>query len=113
MISQSHYEWWWREITALGYRKVEPVRLAREESSWERRNVARAMAEGLMSQEQAAIYMGAKPEERPVDGIDRRALMKLSLEDRRAVLRRHSEQFVDYYGQVATDDWLEADLDEP
>lgn len=112
VISQSHYKWWWREIEALGYRKVERERLPREESTWERRNLARAQAEGLMTMEQAAAYLGVERPTRASDGVDRRALMKLSLEDRRAVLRRHSEQLVDYYAQVASDEWMEADLDE-
>jgi len=113
IISQNQYDWWCREIKALGYSKVEPGRLPREESTWERRNVARAQAEGLMSREQAAAYLGVERQVRATDGIDRRALMKLSLEDRRAVLREHAEQLVDYYEQVASDEWLEVDLDEP
>jgi Zn-dependent peptidase ImmA (M78 family) len=113
VISQNQYEWWRGEIAALGYTKVEPVRLPREESTWERRNLARAQAEGLMTNEQAAAYLGAERPVRASDGIDRRALMKLGLEDRRAVLRTHAEQLVDYYEQVASDEWLEADLDEP
>lgn len=112
VISQTHYEWWWRELSALGYRKVEPVRLPREESTWEKRNLARAQAEGLMTREQAATYLG-KRADGASDGVDRRALMKLSVEDRRAVLRAQAEQLVDYYEQVAASDWLEADLDEP
>ena len=113
VISQNQYEWWWREIEALGYSKVEPVRLPREESTWERRNLARALAEGLMTREQAAAYLGVERPARAADGIDRRALMKLSLEDRRAVLRTHAEQLVGYYENAASDEWLEADLDEP
>jgi len=113
VISQTHYEWWWREIGALGYGKVEPAVILREQSTWERRNLARAQAEGLMTNEQTAAYLGVTPSARSVDAIDRRALMKLSLEDRRAVLRTHAEQLVDYYDQVASGEWLEADLDEP
>lgn len=113
VISQSHYEWWWRELSALGYRRVEPVRLPREESTWEKRSLARAQAEGLMTHEQAATYLGSPRAGGPSDAVDRRALMKLSLEDRRAVLRAQAEQLVEYYEQVATSDWLEADLDEP
>lgn len=113
VISQNHYEWWWREIAALGFTKVEPIRLAREESTWERRNLARAQAEGLMTREQAAAYMGIVGGSiAPADGIDRRALMKLGLEERRAVMRAHADQLVEYYGQVASDEWLGADLDE-
>jgi len=113
VISQTHYEWWWRELSALGYRRVEPVRLPREESTWEKRNLARAQAEGLMTREQAATYLGVERAGGASDGVDRRALMKLSIEDRRAVLRAQAEQLVDYYERVATSDWLEADLDEP
>jgi len=114
VISQNHYQWWWQEIAALGYTKVEPIRLAREESTWERRNLARAQAEGLMTREQAAAYLGAESVTRPpVDGIDRRALMKLGLEERRAVMRADADRLVDHYEQIASDEWLGADLDEP
>jgi len=113
VISQNHYEWWWREIGALGYTKVEPIRLAREESTWERRNLARAQAEGLMTREQAAAYLGAdRATAPPADGIDRRALMTLGLEERRAVLKAHADRLVDYYERVAVDEWLGADIDE-
>lgn len=113
VISQSHYKWWWGEIAALGYRTVEPARLAREESTWVQRNLARATAEGLMTQEQAAAYLGEARAPGAADGIDRRSLMRLSLEDRRAVLRTHAEELVGYYERVASEDWLEGTLDEP
>lgn len=110
VISQSHYSWWWREIEALGYSKVEPAPLPREESTWVRRNLARASAEGLMSKEQVAEYLGGRRPVPVTDGIDRRALMKLGLDERRAVLRAHAERVAGYYDQIGTDEWLEADL---
>lgn len=113
VISQSHYEWWWREIDALGYRKTEPIRLEREQSTWERRNVARAKAERLISASEAAAYLGAEPESQTANEIDRRALMKLSLSDRRAVLREHAQRLAAEYEQTEVDEWLGADLDEP
>lgn len=112
VITEPHYNWWRREIAALGYQRVEPLRLPREQSSWELRNVARAQAEGLMSREQASTYLGAE-RSAGVDGIDRRALAKLSLEDRRAVLRSHAEKLASYYTEAEAIEWLEADLSEP
>ena len=112
VISQNHYEWWRGEILALGYSKVEPMCLPREESTWERRNLARAQAEGLMTREQAAAYLGLEREPSVSDGMDRRALMRLSLQDRRAVLREHAAGLVEYYEGAASEEWLEADLDE-
>jgi Zn-dependent peptidase ImmA (M78 family)/transcriptional regulator with XRE-family HTH domain len=114
VITQAHYDFWFREIAALGYRKTEPVRLPREQSTWVRRSLARATAEGLMTQEQAATYVTVGSGLRPAsDGMDRRSLMKLSLEDRREVLRAQAERLADYYDRVASEDWQEADLDEP
>jgi Zn-dependent peptidase ImmA (M78 family)/DNA-binding XRE family transcriptional regulator len=113
VISQSHYEWWQREIDALGYRTTEPIKLEREQSTWERRNVARARAERLISAGEAAAYLGEESTSRPTGEIDRRALMKLSLGDRRAVLREYSERLAAEYEQAEVDEWLGADLDEP
>jgi Zn-dependent peptidase ImmA (M78 family)/transcriptional regulator with XRE-family HTH domain len=112
VITQAHYEWWWREIDALGYRKVEPAAVPREQSTWERRNLARATAEGVISREQAAAYAGAATSPRAVDGIDRRSLARLSAADRHAVLREYAERLAGEY-EATPDEWLEADLDEP
>lgn len=112
VISQAHYEWWWREIKAAGYEKVEPGPLLRESSTWEKRQLARAEAEGLLSREQAASYVTAPSPLPQAQVLDRRALMRLSLEDRRAVLREHAEAMAQEYGREIDRDWLEADLDD-
>jgi Zn-dependent peptidase ImmA (M78 family)/transcriptional regulator with XRE-family HTH domain len=113
VISQNHYEWWWREIDALGYRTTEPMRLEREQSTWERRNVARARAERLISSDEAAAYLGEVPPPGSSDGIDRRFLMKLSANDRHAVLREQAERLAADYEQSQVSEWLGADLNEP
>ncbi len=112
VISQSHYEWWWREIKAAGYEKVEPLPLPREVSSWEPRQLARAEAEGLLSKEQAASYATPARTTTVQQSVDRRALMQLSIEDRRAVLREHAEAVARAYEQEVDRDWLEADLED-
>jgi transcriptional regulator with XRE-family HTH domain/Zn-dependent peptidase ImmA (M78 family) len=113
VISQHQYDWWRREIDRSGFAKVEPAPLARERSMWTERNVARAQAEGLLSREQAAAYLGESPSARGADGIDRQALMKLSASDRRELLSAHAEKLVGYYEDAAAGEWLGADLDEP
>ena len=114
VISESHHDWWRREIKAMGFQKREPMRLPREASTWEARRVARAEAEGLLSREQASAYvtLAPVPKASAPDGIDRRALMKLSVEDRRAVLRAHAERLSDYYEEEARGDWVNGGFDE-
>lgn len=113
VISYSHFDWWMREIKALGYQKREPMRLAREESTWEARRLARAEAEGLLSREQAAAYAAPAPAPIAQDRMDRRSLMKLNVEDRRAVLRAHAERLSEYYEEEARGDWVNGGFDEP
>lgn len=111
VISQTHYKWWWSEIDALGYRKSEPVRLPREVSSWELQRVARAQAEGIISREQAAAYLGESSllREQP---LERRALMKMSLADRRALMAEHAERLAEYYSEPLGE-WMDGEIDEP
>jgi len=115
VISEAHHEWWRREIKASGFQKREPMRLPREASTWEARRLARAEVEGLLSREQAAAYVVPVPAPTPVsqESIDRRALMKLSIEDRRAVLRAHAERLSEYYEEEARGDWVNGGFDEP
>jgi len=112
IITRPHYEWWCREIRALGFKKVEPLQLPREVSTWEHRQVARAEAEGLMSKEQAATYL---PEPGPKTArveFDRRALMKLAPVDRREVLRAQAERLAEQYEGELDREWLDADIGE-
>ena len=113
VISASHYDWWTREIKALGFQKKEPMVIPREQSTWEARRLARAEAEGLVSREQAAAYAAAVPAQVAQDGTDRRALMKLSIEDRRTVLRNHAERLSKYYEAEGRGDWVNGGFDEP
>ena len=113
VISETHYEWWAREIRALGYKKVEPLRLPRETSTWEARRLARAEAEGLLSREQAAAYAQPAVTSEAPARMDARSLMRLSLEDRRAILRVHAERLSEYYEEEARRDWVNGGFDGP
>ena len=44
------------------------------------------------------------------DDIDRRALMRLPLEERRAVMRAHAEVAAEEYNRTVDHEWLGADL---
>jgi Zn-dependent peptidase ImmA (M78 family)/DNA-binding XRE family transcriptional regulator len=111
VISESHFDWWMREIKALGYQKREPVRLPREESTWEARRLAHAEAEGLLSREQAAVYAAPRPARVEQASVERRSLMKMSIEDRRAVLRAHAERLSEYYEEEARGEWVNGGFD--
>lgn len=110
VISRAHYEWWWRQIIDLGYKKVEPMRLPRESSTWERRQVLRAEAEGLMAHEQAAEYLADQVTPVATPRLDRKALSQLSAEDRQALLRSQAERLAAQYREAIDREWLDADL---
>jgi Zn-dependent peptidase ImmA (M78 family) len=112
VISRPHFKWWMREIKALGYQKQEPLRLPREESTWEARQLARAGAEGILSREQAAAFAPLVPEAASRDWADRRSFAKLSIEDRRSVLQSHAERLRDHYEEEAHGDWVNGGFDD-
>ncbi|MHB1341882.1 MAG: helix-turn-helix domain-containing protein [Coriobacteriia bacterium] len=112
VISQAHYEWWWREIVAMGFKVREPVRLEREVSTWEQRRLARAEAEGLLSHEEAATYAPVRPASKAHDRLDRRALMKLPIDERRAILTAAADAVASEYNKMIDHEWLDADLGE-
>jgi hypothetical protein len=98
IISHSYYERWCRDISRLGWRKQEPLELLPEQPQWLRQSVLRAFAEGLISQEEAKEMLGEAIEaEQPLSLIERRAFLKLSMEERRRILRAHAEKIAPHY----------------
>jgi Zn-dependent peptidase ImmA (M78 family)/transcriptional regulator with XRE-family HTH domain len=110
VLDDASYKWWCMRINRAGWKSSEPGDEPAEISSWVRTYAHRAAAEGLIAQETLAEYL-PRAETRSLGGdLDRRALARLPLADRRAVLKAHAEAVADEYNVGLDTEWLEADL---
>lgn len=104
IINQSHYDQWWADIRRLGWKKREPSELAHEQPLWLQESVLRALAEGLIDQKEADQLLGTESEEKPpLSLIEKRAFMKLPLEQRRKLWAEEAERMSSYYERSS--DW--------
>jgi transcriptional regulator with XRE-family HTH domain len=93
IISEPQYKQWCIEINRRGWRKQEPGELEREQPQWLQRNVLRLLSEGLITQEEGEQMLGQSIEtSEPLSLIEKRAFMKLSLEERRKILAAQAEK---------------------
>lgn len=114
ILDDTSYKWWCMYVNKAGWRTTEPGDEAPERSSWSEAHAYHAAAEGLIAREALAEYVPAvatRAEQFPGD-VDRRALMKLPLEDRRAIIRAHADRLAEHYNAELDGDWLNADLGE-
>ena len=103
IITDSHYRQWCIDINRLGYRKNEPERLPVEQPQWLRRTVLRALAEGLLDRAEAEEMLGEKVDiDQPLTLVERRALMKLPLSERRRILAAQSDRIATHYEEDTT-----------
>ena len=58
IITGTYHRQWCVDINRLGWRKHEPLEMPPEQPQWLRRSVLHALAEGLISQEEAAAMTG-------------------------------------------------------
>jgi transcriptional regulator with XRE-family HTH domain len=100
IIAESYYKQWCMDINRLGWKKQEPLDLLPEQPQWLRQNVLRALAEGLVTQEEAERMLGETVKgKEPITLRQRRAFMKLPLEKRRRILTEQAEKMAAYYKQ--------------
>jgi hypothetical protein len=86
------------DINRLGWRSSEPHPLERERPQWLTRTALRALAEGLISREEAERMTGERIEMKsPHSSVERRAFMKLPLQERRRILEVQAERFLAHY----------------
>lgn len=98
IISEAHFKWWCIEINRLGMRRREPSELPSEQPEWLRRSVLRAVSEELLSAEDAAQMLGEVHEvPAPSTLIQRRALLRMPLEERRRLLAEQAQAMQDEY----------------
>ena len=100
IITESYYKKWCVDINRLGWRTREPGEMTPEQPQWLRQHVLRALAEGMVTREEAEKKLGEAIEgSLPLSLIERRAFMKLSLEERRKMLAEQAEKMMDHYKQ--------------
>lgn len=98
IITDSYYQQWCINVNRLGWRKREPFEMQPEQPEWLRRNVLRALAEDLISPEEAREIL-----DEPVDSpqalslVQRRAFLKLPLGKRRQILAEQARNMESHY----------------
>lgn len=98
IISEPAYKEWWISLNRLGYRKKEPGEMSPETPQWLKRTVYFALAEGLMESEEAEMLLHEKVDlPAPASLVERRAFMKLPLEERRRLMAKQAEKLAAVY----------------
>jgi hypothetical protein len=106
IIAETYYRQFCMDINRLGWRTSEPHPLERERPQWMPRTSLRAFAEGLISREEAERMTGERIETKSSHtSVERRAFMKLPLQERRKILEVQAERFLAHY--VEGEEWRE------
>lgn len=98
IISKTTYKGWMIEIGKKGWRKQEPEPLPVENSTWLERMLTRALAEGVMTSEEAKNIGGAIARGF-ADSVPktRAVFLRLPMEQRRKILEAQAGQARKYY----------------
>ncbi len=100
IITEYQYKHWCIQINKHGWRRQEPEELPPEQPQWLRQNVLHALAEKLISREEAQNLLKERIHmEEPLALIERRAFMRLPLTERSRVLAEQAEKMADFYEQ--------------
>lgn len=107
VITASYYKQWCIDISRLGWRREEPGALPREVPSWLRRHTLRALAEELISPEEATALVPDLAEAVPtLRMVQRRAFLALPLEERRRIMAAQAAQLAPDY--TPDPDWQDS-----
>lgn len=104
VITESTYKWSCIQVNRMGMRKKEAGELPREEPQWLKRNVLRAVSEGVLPHVEAERLLGESLEEEHRQFMDRQAFMKLPVEERRKVLEEQAKALQKHYDQLTEED---------
>jgi Zn-dependent peptidase ImmA (M78 family)/transcriptional regulator with XRE-family HTH domain len=100
IISTSHATALWKQINARGWKKSEPEELSPEYPQWSRRAAARAVAEGILTLDEAEGALGFKTGESKRDEpTGRQDLMKLPTAEKKRLLAIDAERARSHYLQ--------------
>jgi Zn-dependent peptidase ImmA (M78 family) len=109
IISENHARDWFIQIRARGWGKVEPWEIAHEEPTWVKKNVHRAMAEGVIRRDEAKEMLGEEEFETPRQSSELMEMMQMTRDERRRLLEESvAESAQDYDPDV---DWIDANVD--
>ena len=112
VINDRHAEQWWRTINAQGWKKVDPEETPAEQPQWLRRTTLRAFSEGLLTASEAETLLGEKvAEQASASLIERRAFVRLPLDERRRLLAQQANTMADYHRRDS--DWRRFAVTEP
>ena len=102
VISEGYYRHWMMLINRLQWKRREPGELEPEQSQWLRQTALRAYAEGLITHDEVERLIGEPlGVEEPLTLIERRAFMKLPIEERRRILSEQAETLKSHYSEGA------------
>lgn len=110
ILDDAGYVWWCKRINQSGWRVNEPGDEPPERSTWVDVYAHRAAAEGLIGAEALIEYVPRAATRTVPQDIDRRALMKLPLAERNAIIQAQATQLAGEYAELIDHDWLNADL---
>lgn len=106
VITPSYYKTCCMDINRLGWRKDEPESIPPESPVWFHQNVLRAFSMGLITKEEAERMLGkAVKGQVPLSLIERRAFLKLPLEERRRRMAEQAKRLARTYERRS--DWKE------
>jgi transcriptional regulator with XRE-family HTH domain len=98
VIGEPYYRQWCININRLGWRQREPAEMSPEKPSWLQQSILRALGEDLMSREMAEHIVGRSLDvKEPLSLVERRAFVKLPLEERRQIMAKQAEQMAAHY----------------
>ncbi len=97
VISESLYKQWAITISQQRWRKQEPESITPEKSDWLNRMLSRALAEGIITTEEAENMSGSIQLEDLPAPTKRAEFLRLPLEERRKLLKAQAEHLHKYY----------------
>jgi hypothetical protein len=100
IINEATYTWSCIQVNRMGMRKKEAGELPREEPQWLKRNVLRAVSEGVLPRDEAERLLGEPLEEEHRQFMDRRAFMKLPPLERRRILEEQARTMQKHYAEL-------------
>lgn len=109
IISENHAKDWFVDIRARGWGKVEPWEIAPEEPTWMKRNVHRAIAEGVIRRDEAKEMLGNEDLGEGARSSDLLQMMQMTRDERRRLLEESVTESAKEYD--CDEDWVNASLE--
>lgn len=107
ILTESSYKQGCIHMNRLGWRKHEPGELPPEQPQWLSQSLLRALSEEVITREEAEQMIGEPlAMEPPLSLVERRAFLKLPLEERRRILEEQAKRTVQDYEEERTE-WAE------